>query len=795
MLRQFLRRRPERTLPFFAMLLCLFGCVRKPSSEAARDLIFGKAPIAFEGVRNPERLTDGIVAVAGDHWETNVTSVFQGRGAFVEYDLGSPVPIRAAYLQGDNNDRYEILGADDSKEFRAIWTADKASGPGMRERHTNSLDAVARYVRVIAQPGDPSVSMSEVQLFSETPAPWPPEPEAKHGDKPGSEPVVPLLWFSAAACVLLLLHSRSWPMSLRAAAGALSLGLGIWALREIIVNSYPPHEETINLLRGVAAAVAGAAVVRIAIAPASMMRTFVTAHLAAMALLAVATFYNLGYPQFDDVANDGHTYVHTWDMRVYFPTAKYFDELGFDGLYLASVKAYAEDVPGSLPNRIAHVELRDLRTYEMTQVRWVLDQIDAVKLRFSPERWEEFRNDMAYFRKTMGSGGYLGSLRDHGGNATPAWLLVTYLMFRHAPANATTLLLSGALDPALLLLFFIVVWRTFGLWTALVGLVVYGTTTFPMFGSNWGGSTLRNDWMVLLGLGACALKKERYFLGGVLLAGAAMIRAFPACAVIFLAAPGLWWIIDHIATTKKMPSLRELYDSQRKALRTIAGVVACVSTLTIASSARFGFEHSWGVWAKKIAMHSVQPNVNHVGLRTVIAFDRDRTIDALYRNHGGDWGEAQIQTLRSRLPLYYGFIAVYTALAFVACRRRPLHEAALLGLMMIPIWLYPSNYYLHYVFVLPLLVTLDEKDAASRWRWAFVSAVLLGMSIAEYFGFQVVPTDQRYAAWSWSALVGFALILLALAAESMRLFGIFGQQYKEAIGAAGAEDQIRDPAA
>ena len=36
-------------------------------------------------------------------------------------------------------------------------------------------------------------------------------------------------------------------------------------------------------------------------------------------------------------------------------------------------------------------------------------------------------------------------------------------------------------------------------------LVVYGTTTFPWFGSNWAGSTLRNDWMVLLGLGVCAL--------------------------------------------------------------------------------------------------------------------------------------------------------------------------------------------------------------------------------------------------------------------------------------------------
>ena len=36
-------------------------------------------------------------------------------------------------------------------------------------------------------------------------------------------------------------------------------------------------------------------------------------------------------------------------MRNDFPTAKYFRELRFDGLYLASLAAYSEDTPGLRP--------------------------------------------------------------------------------------------------------------------------------------------------------------------------------------------------------------------------------------------------------------------------------------------------------------------------------------------------------------------------------------------------------------------------------------------------------------
>ena len=743
--------------------LVVFALACNKTEGSGHGLLAGKTPTAIEGVQHAERLNDGVAATDGDHWETHLTAVFRRYGAYVEYDLGAPVNVDAIYVQGDNNDEFIVSGADDSKEFRPLWTARRMSQPGMRDREVRQLGEVARYLRISARGGDAAVSASEVLVYSETPPEWPPAIEKARGEQGGASDHRPLLVFAIIATLALLSHRRDWPAVARAAVIAATIVASGYALHHLVTN-YPPREPDINVLRAIAAIVAAAAVVRLSVAAELAMRAFVMTTLGAMAVLAVATFYNLGEPQFEDEAAGDKTFVHTWDMRVYFPTAKYFDELGFDGLYVASVKAYADDVPGEYPRRIGHVELRDLQTYRMTRVKDVIDQIDAVKNRFSPERWEQFRSDMSYFRETMGSGGYLGSLRDHGGNATPAWLLGTHFMFRWAPATKTTLLLAAMLDPALLLLFFVAAWRTFGLPSALVCMVIYGTTTFPWFGSNWAGSTLRNDWMVLLGLGVCALKSRRFLLGGVLLAAGAMIRAFPAFAVLFLPVPALVWVAERLRTDRRLPSLKEIVEEHRPLLRATAGALACVAVLTVSSGAFFGFKHSWGTWMHKIGMHSVKPNVNHVGLRTVIAYDSKKTLGALATT-GGDWSIEQMRTYRKRMPLFIACAIAYTALAVAACRRRRLEQAALFGLMLIPIWLYPSNYYLHYVFVLPLLVDPRTED---KRLWALLCAVLLGMSFAEYFGFSTRGIDERYAEWSISALVGFLVVFAAFAWQARR---------------------------
>jgi hypothetical protein len=742
------------------VLLC--ACVRS-GTEIKGNLLFGKAPLRSTGVTEPARLTDGTIARDGDHWETNITSVLKAPEASVEWDLGRSVHLRALYLQGDNNDEFFVSGSEDGKSYQQLWIADAVRGAGMRVRQTRNLDATARYLKLTARSPDAMVSASEVEAFEDVPSPWPPMLRVREGEQPRLPGEISGLVFGLIASLSLLLHRRTFPAWLRWSMVIAPLVAG-YVVYDGVSSAWPPGQPVIDMLRAVSAGVAAAAVLRLARRPEDVIPEFVTGMLGAMAFLALTTFFNMWQPQFDDVDDHRMTWVHTWDMRVYFPSAKYFDELGFDGLYLASVAAYLEDAPGATEERVAGVEIRDLRNYEMTTVSNVIGEVRKVKTRFSPERWSHFKKDMAFFWKTMGPGGYLGSLRDHGGNATPAWLLVAHLMFRNVVASESVLLAAAALDPLLLLLFFVVAWRTFGARTALVCLTVYGASTFPWFGSNWAGSTLRNDWMVLVGLGACALKKERYALGGALLAGGAMIRAFPAISVFYLIAPLLAWGYDVTRRTKRPLELSAVLSEAKPILRAVAGAAGCVAVLFLLSTAMFGFSHSWRDWAHKITMHSVNPNVNHVGLRTLFQFDPSKTIRALSQT-GGDWALEQSRTFLARRPLYVIAITAFTLLSLAAARGRDLRQAALIGMMMIPIYFYPSNYYLHYVFILPMMMDYSEEPAA-RQRWGLVSFVILAVCVSEYWGFGSVGVDERYAQWSWGVLTGFLVILIAMAREN-----------------------------
>ena len=739
----------------------LVGCVRS-GTEIPGNVLFGKSPLRSADVTDPARLTDGTIARDGDHWETDLTSVLKTGRASVEWDLGRPVHVRALYLQGDNNDTFFVSGSDDGKTYRQIWEAPAVRGAGMRIRETRTLDVSARYLRLTAQSPDSMVSASELEAFEVVPAPWPPLLRALEGEHPRLPGEVSGLVFGLIASASLLFHRGTFPGWLRAVMVLAPL-ISLYVVYDAVGSAWPPGQPVIDMLRAVSAGVAAAAVLRLAWRPEDVMPRFVTASLAAMAFLALTTFFNMWQPQFEDVDNHRFTWVHTWDMRVYFPSAKYFDELGFDGLYLASVEAYLEDAPGATEQGVANVEIRDLRNYEMTTVSNVIDGVRKVKQRFSPERWDAFKKDMAFFWRTMGPGGYLGSLRDHGGNATPAWLLVAHLLYRHATASEGLLLATGLLDPLLLALFFGVAWRTFGVRTALVCLVVYGANTFPWFGSNWAGSTLRNDWMVLVGLGACALHTKRYGLAGAALAGSAMIRAFPAVSVFYLVAPLLVVVYDH-SRLKQPIDVRALLAGSKPLLRALGGATVCVGVLFVLSTLVFGFRHSWVDWAHKITLHSVTPNVNHVGLRTLIQFDSSKTLRALSQT-GGDWSLEQSRTFLARRPLYVIAIIAFTALSLAAARGRDLRQAALIGMMMIPVYFYPSNYYLHYVFVLPLMMDYSEEPAA-RKRWALVSIVVLLICVSEYWGFGSVGVDERYAQWSWGVLAGYVVILVAMARET-----------------------------
>jgi hypothetical protein len=734
----------------------LLACGRPDGRAAAGNLLHGLAPIEASGVAHPERLTDGVVPRSGDPWLTSLSTVFQHPRAYVLYDLGATRAITALHVQGDNNDRFLVELSNDARSFELLWEAPAVTGAGMRPRSIAALSGKGRYLRLRARGGDPAVSAGELLAFSRTPAPFPPALEHRAGDSPHRVLELAVLSIGGALALLVLLAWRRTPIY-ALAAGTLPLLYVLWRSGAILVAGWPLPFDTVCLVRGVLGAVGVCAVLMLGLRAARAR--IVLPVLGLLAVLGVAAFYNFGQPQFYDVERGRGTPVHQYDMRVYFPVAKYFVELGFEGLYLASIESYLE-IKRLPDHAVQDVELRDLRNNQMVRARNVMADVHAVRQRFSPERWQAFVTDMRYFVSSMGPGHYLGSLRDHGGNATPVWLALAHLLFRSTVASEPTLLWAGLLDPLLLLLAFVCIGRSFGLRTMLVCVLVFGATDFPMFGSNWAGATLRFDWMATLALGACALRTGRYVLGGALLAHASLARAFPALGLLCLPLPALWYAVDALRARKSL-SWSGFLREHRWLTRSMTGAIACTALLVALSSTLFGFSEAWLGWAHKISIHTEKANTNHLGVRTVMAFDPDLISSRVVRPDLPEpwrpWQDGQISTYERRAPLALLLRLLLLGACVLACRRARPEHAVLLGTLLIPVFFYPANYYFHYVFVLPLLAASQSE----RVRTA-IEVVLLVMCPLQYFTL-AQAVDVRFFWEAVILLVGYGLLLALLA--------------------------------
>ncbi|MFI5309207.1 MAG: discoidin domain-containing protein, partial [Polyangiales bacterium] len=687
------RRSLRRTAPAAAVALPLaiaictmLGC---KAHAQPKSLLAGRAPMRQVGVRNAAVLTDGVIAPAGDAWSTDVTAIFDSQNAFVEYDLGRSSKISAAFLQGDNNDSYLVQISNDGSSYTDLWVAGPADGAGLRARSTASLSGSGRYVRVRVRGGDGHYSLSELLLFASTPKPFPPHLTEREGM--GFAPRVRdrLLFFGASLALLLFATGRrSGPVwLLLAAVPAVAMGYG---LHLAIRDAFPLQARELSLLRAVLAGSAGLALLRQR-APLPRFpahRGAVHAVLALAGLLSFASFYGLGHPQFWNYAESRPEFVHTTDMRIYYPFAKYFEELGYDGVYLASAAAYLDDVPGATIGSIGNSVIRDLHDHSTHRLIEVSDQLPAVRARFTPARWESFKRDMAHFRRVMGPE-YLETLGDHGANATPVWVFFARLLFNRGPADERTLVLGGLLDAFFFALTFIAIGRSFGLRQMWVAMVVFGANDFYMFGTNWGGATLRHDWLAYLGLGVCALHSRRFALGGVLFGLSTMVRAFPGVALMGVSLCTGFAVLDAWRERGRPPSLRALLSEHRDALRVLVAAAACMLVCFVVTSICYS-PGAWIDWWQKVTLLNAGLAVNDESLTVLVA-----GVDGLAD-----------KTLRSRQPLLIALTVLALVIVASSCRKRRLDQAAVLALPLIPVLTNPANYYDHFVFLLPLAGTL-----------------------------------------------------------------------------------------
>jgi hypothetical protein len=188
----------------------------------------------------------------------------------------------------------------------------------------------------------------------------------------------------------------------------------------------------------------------------------------------------------------------------------------------------------------------------------------------------------------------------------------------------------------------------------------------------------------------------------------------------------------------------------------------------------FGFKQGWITWIAKIEIHAVGPSTNNVGLRNLLAYRPADTIRSLVRRHSDEsWDRRQVHNFNQLRPLFYVINLLAFGLLVLGVARRPLHQTSLLGLLLVPFFFYPSNYYCHFVFLLPMAVAAGDEPGGVRDRSAdrlfgLVTAVIASMSVGQYFTLQEGWTDERYTQQSLLLLAGFATIIVALAAEGIR---------------------------
>src|SRR6185436_5603366 len=163
----------------------------------------------------------------------------------------------------------------------------------------------------------------------------------------------------------------------------------------------------------------------------------------------------------------------------------------------------------------------------------------------------------------------------------------------------TAFLLTGLLDPLLFLVTFAAIGWCFGYRTMCVVMVVFGANDFIMYGTNWGGANLRHDWLMYIGLGACALKRGRPALGGFFLALSSLIRAFPAITLVTAALPAFWWVWDLWRSQERWPTWAELWQEQRPLLRTLGAALITALVLVVATTLRWSWP-AWGDWFWKV---------------------------------------------------------------------------------------------------------------------------------------------------------------------------------------------------
>ncbi len=445
------------------------------------------------------------------------------------------------------------------------------------------------------------------------------------------------------------------------------------------------------------------------------------------ALLAAAA---LAYPNFGVFHSSHYGHIHYWDVYHYFMGAKYFPELGYARLYEATYVAGRE--MGAFADA---TEIRDLATYQVRAVATI--DAAAVRARFSPPRWGQFKRELAFLGNRIGE--WPGPLLDRGYNDPPPRALLLHLLLRWVPATTVTLTLLTSIDYVLLLVALVVVGRVFGPIPTALAFASLWLSFFARF-DFIGGSLLRWDWLVALLLGVVALARGRGVTAGACLAYAALARIFPFA---FLLPLGIKWVQGRARDAVLTRAL----------VAAVAVVLVVVTVLLAAGEDRT----STRAYLARIRLHSREVAANSVGLGPLLVF------------HAVPWklnpdgtvlvGDADAKAATPASWIVPTVSAVYLLLALpLILRASPL--SSLMYAVPLLFWaLAPTGYYYSFLALLVLLPWMEGLPDRVR----LLEMALLSVAMAVIYAAEAVLPDLIPLYYQASmTLAGYFVVWLGL---------------------------------
>ena len=385
--------------------------------------------------------------------------------------------------------------------------------------------------------------------------------------------------------------------------------------------------------------------------------------------------------------------VHWHEFYHYLLSARYFAEVGYTGLYDATVIADHEDDPEHWDG--AH-EVRSLATYALGPRSEVLARAEAIKARFAPARWEAFKRDVAVFRASLGADWRASRIQqDHGYNGTPVTTLLLGALARLPGLDTRTFVETFAwADTALMVATSLAVGWLVGPFEGALLLFVWAVNPFNDF-QTIGGAYLRYPHFVALLAMALLWTRGRVAAAGGALALATGLRVYPLFLAVGLAAQGLL-----------APGRRERLP---RIARFLAAFVVALLLLALLASFQPGPDgvNPWVSYRDKIGLHAQQISYNVLSFQYLFFYGESHNAAAIARSwqegRNLNWVTEATRAFAAHRAGYVAALAVAFAALAVALRRGGSGEGFLAGLALVFGLTHPSHYDWFVLSLVPFL--------------------------------------------------------------------------------------------